>query len=76
MKVQLNLYWEGVVSDCHNAPVYEDSNLCSTCGLPCIAVCEECLGSGDIPDRRFQPSNPNIIDQPFIKCPNCGGGKL
>ena len=35
-------------------------------------LCPECFGEGQIP-KSFFPSNPNLIDQPYEKCIDCGG---
>jgi DnaJ-class molecular chaperone len=38
--------------------------------------CKTCEGEGEIPSNNFSPNNPNLIDTPYTRCPDCHGSGI
>lgn len=62
-------------SNCCEAKVEDDSDICSKCGEHCALQCPECYGEGTIDILDDSKSMTMRIDPPIktITCPTCNG---
>jgi len=67
------MYREGVFSGCCDAPIYDNSDICSKCGnhTEIMMTCPECDGVTEFIERTGNLSKPN--GWVYIQCGLCNG---
>lgn len=62
-------------SNCCEARVEDDSDICSCCGEHCDLICEACGGEGWVEEIDYLKVNSATIDIPYKKviCEKCQG---